>query len=164
MAAKNIAQAWEQVSAALQGKLEQPYRIFVADGDEDMCHLNAEVLIEAGYDVGVATDGVGAWNAIQLASYDLLVTDNRLARISGLELLKNIRIASIDLPVIIVTEAPPEKKFRLPPWLTIEAVLFKPYSADELLAMVRNVLHTIHSVPDQIAGPQDRPPADEPRL
>jgi DNA-binding NtrC family response regulator len=122
-----------------------------------MCHLSTEVLIEAGYDVGVVSDGVAAWDAIQFASYDLLVTENCLPEMSGLELLKNIHIAHIDLPVIMVIGASPAKMFHAPPWLQVEAMLVKPYTAAELLAVIKNVFYAINRAPDQIAWPQNQP-------
>jgi DNA-binding response OmpR family regulator len=162
MAAKNIEQAWEQVSVAIHEGLPPPYRILVADEDADILRLNTETLTEAGYDVDGASNGSVAWDAIQYGQYDLLVTENCLPKISGLELLKNIHIAEIELPVIMVTGLPPVERLRRPPWLQIAAILLKPYTADELLAVVKNVLYASAMAPDQIVLPaswQGRPPS-----
>jgi DNA-binding response OmpR family regulator len=90
------------------------------------------------------------------------VTENCLPKISGLELLKNIHTAQIELPVIMVTGLPPAERPKRPPWLQISAILLKPYTAGELLAVVKNVLYVTAMAPDQIIVPpswQGRPPS-----
>jgi len=148
-----MEQAWEQVSVAIHEGLPPPYRILVADEDADILRLNIDTLTEAGYDVDGASNGTVAWDAIQCGHYDVLVTENCLPRLSGLDLLKNIHIAEIELPVIMVTGLPPVERLRRPPWLQIAAILLKPYTAAELLAVVKNVLYATEMAPDQIVMP-----------
>lgn len=113
--------------------------ILVADDDEDIRRINTELLREAGYQVESVTDGAAAWDALQQNRYDLLLTDNSMPKMSGCELIENLKEAGISLPVIMVTGVvPPPVLFQK---LQIEALLLKPYTADELLAKVWNVLH-----------------------
>ena len=157
-----MIQAWAQVSVAIQPGLPPPCRILVADEDAEMLRLNMETLNGAGYDVDAASNGVVAWNAIQSDHYDLFLTENCLPRLSGLDLLRNIHIAEIELPVIMVTGQPPMERLRRPPCRQIAAILLKPYTADELLAVVKNVLYAVEIEPDQIVLPpvwQGRPPS-----
>ena len=67
----------------------------------DIRQLNAEVLIDAGYQVDVAEDGASAGGALQRHNYDLLITDQFLPKVSGVELLKKIHVARMTLPVIM---------------------------------------------------------------
>jgi DNA-binding response OmpR family regulator len=50
------------------------------------------VLIDAGYQVDVAEDGATAWAALQLSKYDLLITDQFMPKVSGVELPKKITL------------------------------------------------------------------------
>jgi len=118
----------------------QRQRILVVEDESDLRQLNAEVLIDAGYQVDVADDGTTAWAALQLSQYDLLITDQFLPKLSGVELLKKIHDARMSLPVIMVTEILPTWEFALHPCLQAATMLRKPYSMGKFLGMVKSVL------------------------
>jgi DNA-binding response OmpR family regulator len=119
-------------------------RVLVVDDEPLICRLNVEVLKEAGYDVHVAADGAAAWDALQQHDYDLVVTDNQMPKVSGMELVKKIREAKMELPVIMATGSLPDEAFTKHHWLPPFALLLKPYSLPELLELVKSVLH-IHN-------------------
>ena len=128
---------------AVEFPLSQPdyrQRILVVEDAEDIRQLNAEILMDAGYDVGVAEDGTAAWAALRLDHYDLLLTDQFLPKLSGVELLKKIHTARMTLPIIMVTEILPTWEFALHPCLQSVKMLRKPYTMDKLLGMVKAVL------------------------
>ena len=139
-----------------------PHRILVVEDDEDIRRLNAEALSGFGFEVGEARDGAEAWDAIQLNSYDLIVTDNAMPRVTGLELLKKIRAARMDLPVVMATGNPPLAEFNRTPWLQPGAILVKPYTVDELLNAVIEVLRASEearalAVPSNMQNPRPEP-------
>jgi CheY-like chemotaxis protein len=114
------------------------FRILVVDDDADVRRVNTEILVDAGYDVKTAKDGAAAWDDLQQNEYDLLVTDNSMPRMSGMELIGRLQKARRALPIIMVTGmAPPE---GLSQRAHLQAVLLKPYTATELLAEVRQAL------------------------
>ncbi len=127
-------------------------RILVADDEPLIRNLNAEVLLDAGYQVDVAEDGAVAWAALQLYSYDLLITDNAMPSVSGLDLIKQLKAAGLELPIIMATGSLPEAEFARSPWLQPNAVLLKPYTLNGLLGVVRNVLNHFASAPPAIAA------------
>jgi DNA-binding response OmpR family regulator len=116
------------------------HRILVVEDDAVTRRLNAKVLIKSGYEVDVAEDGAVAWDALQLHGYDLLVTDNDMPNVSGIDLLKKLYAAHMGLPVIMVSGIMPTVELGRQPWLQIEAALSKPYMISELVDAVRNVL------------------------
>jgi DNA-binding response OmpR family regulator len=126
-------------------QLNQPNsckRILVVEDEQDLRQLTAEVLIDAGYQVDVAGDGATAWSALQLAQYDLLITDQFLPKLSGVELLRKIHAAHVTMPIIMATAFLPTWGFALHTWLQPVNMLLKPYSFQKLLTLVKNVLHT----------------------
>jgi len=135
-----IAKYKKPASAPLQCKTNPSHRILVVEDDVVMLHINVKVLTKSGYKVDGAEDGAVAWDALQLNGYDLLVTDNEMPNVSGVDLLKKLYAARMALPVIMVSEAMPTAELSRQPWLQIEAALHKPYVVSELLATVRNVL------------------------
>ena len=79
--------------------------------------INAMVLIHSGYAVDVAEDGAAAWEALQANRYDLMITDNNMPRLTGIELLKELRSARMRLPVIMATTTLPTEELAQNPWL-----------------------------------------------
>jgi CheY-like chemotaxis protein len=128
-------------------------RILVVDDDGDIRHLNTEVLVGSGYQVDAAADGDLAWKILQLNSYDLLLTDHDMPKVTGVELLKKLRAARMTLPVILASGTIPMQELSRNPWLQIDATLLKPYTPGELLAAVRKVLHAVIELAGQNAPP-----------
>jgi DNA-binding response OmpR family regulator len=117
-------------------------RILVADDDADIRHFSSKVLADSGYQVDTAEDGAAAWSALTHNYYDLLITDNNMPNLSGIELLENLLLAHLDPRVILVSGAMPTKELERHPWLQIDAALVKPYTIAEFLGTVQAVLGT----------------------
>jgi DNA-binding response OmpR family regulator len=117
-----------------------PQRILVVDDDGTCRQLSVDVLTSAGYDVDTAVDGVAGWEALQVKIYDLIVTDNSMPRMTGLEMIKRFRMAGIKVPVIMATGCLPLMEFASHPGLYPEATSQRPFSNDDLVATVKRVL------------------------
>jgi DNA-binding NtrC family response regulator len=78
-------------------------RILVVDDDESLRRVTQFQLEQAGYQVSVAPNGNQALAVLQKSPYDLVLTDLQMPDISGMELLKKIRLNYPETPVIIVT-------------------------------------------------------------
>lgn len=135
-----IAPGAEQLGALLSQPMNPPPRILLVDDDEAICRINADVLAAAGYNVDAAEDGAAAREAINSENYDLVITDNKMAKVTGVELLKMLRGARMVLPVIMASGSLPTGPFATRPWLQPAATLLKPYTLEALLTTVRQVL------------------------
>jgi DNA-binding response OmpR family regulator len=124
-----------------------PPQVLLVDDDPSFLNLNVEILTRAGYDVHTAADGAEAWQALQDCDYDLLITDYKMPRVTGLELIKKLRSEEMTLPVILASGTMPTEELNLHPWLQINATLPKPYSIAELLVTVKKVLGTLIPTP-----------------
>lgn len=116
--------------------------ILVAEDDPDIRRLNAEGLKNSGYCVDAATDGAVAWEALQTKTYDLLITDNDMPIISGIELVKKVRAAHMPLPVIMVSGTMPTQDLKEDGLLGVNATLAKPHAIRDLLKIVEGILAT----------------------
>jgi DNA-binding response OmpR family regulator len=110
------------------------------DDDLHLRELNAGVLIRSGYKVDAAEDCIRAWKALNDASYDLLITDNNMPGMTGLELVTKLRSEHMTLPVIIASGTVSEEELERHLWLKLDATLIKPFTIEELLDMVKKVL------------------------
>lgn len=153
MTTENLSSVAEPASPSLQGETRPSARILVVDDDAALRQLNTELLLNAGYEVEAVEDGAIAWDDLQSNFYDLLITDNNMPKVTGISLVQKLHAARMAIPVILVTGKPPLAELARHPWLQIEAMLLKPYAADELLAMVSNVLRAIDSAATRLAPP-----------
>jgi two-component system alkaline phosphatase synthesis response regulator PhoP len=135
-----ISQAGELSNASLQFHTNPTRRILVVDDESQIRQFITEVLSRFGYKVDAADNGVAAWDALNTNSYDLMITDNTMPKLSGVELLKKLHAARMDVPVIMATGTLPQEEFTRYPWLQPAATLLKPYTLGELLRMVKGVL------------------------
>ncbi|MGD1089476.1 MAG: GNAT family N-acetyltransferase [Verrucomicrobiota bacterium] len=142
MTDKNMSQAGKQNSAPFQRESNPPHRILVVEDNRDLRQINATVLFHAGYTVDVAEDGAAAWQSLNANRYDLLITDNNMPKLTGIELIKKLRSARMGLPVIMATGTLPTQELAKNPWLEPVATLVKPYIAYQLLDKVKDVLHS----------------------
>lgn len=79
-------------------------KILVVDDEEVLLDLVKEFLVGEGYEVLTALDGEEGLKIIkECHDLDLVLTDVRMEKMSGMELLKLIRDYRSDLPVIIIT-------------------------------------------------------------
>ena len=127
-----------------------PRRILVVDDDISIRQLHTSSLLCRGYEVDAVENGAAAWDALAADSYDLVITDNLMPKVSGVELLKKLRAARMALPVIMATGSMPQEDFARYPWLQPAATLLKPYTLEEMLSTVEEVLRAT----DQQLAPQ----------
>jgi DNA-binding response OmpR family regulator len=151
-----ILKAGESAYASLQYPTKPPCRILVVEDDSDIRCLNAEALIHSGYHVDTAADGAAAWEALDTNNYDLVITDNHMPKLTGVDLLKKLHSARMEIPVIMATGTLPTWEFALCPWLLPAAMLLKPYTIEKLLETVRVVLYPTDSAPGRLEPVPDR--------
>jgi two-component system OmpR family response regulator len=147
MTTKSISQIGEPTGTRFESQPNPRHRILVVDDDADIRRLNTEVLTFSGYKVDAVADGAFAWDALQLNSYDLLLSDHDMPNLTGVGLLKKLRAAHMALPFILISGTIPTKELSQHPWLQIDDTLLKPYTPDELLATVEKVLYATDGMP-----------------
>lgn len=138
-----IPPAEEAASATTRFKTIPPRRILVVEDDQFLRQRNTTALTLSGYMVDTAADGAAAWEALNANQYDLLITDNSMPKVTGIELLKKLRSARMEVPVIMATGTLPVEELAQNPWLAPVAPLAKPYGNDQLLKKVKEVLGTV---------------------
>jgi CheY-like chemotaxis protein len=81
-------------------------RVFVIEDDSLMRELMVRKLANRNLDVTAFADAADALDPIVVERPDLVVTDFRMPRMSGIELIRRVRAQGIGLPVIMVTAEP----------------------------------------------------------
>jgi DNA-binding NtrC family response regulator len=78
-------------------------RLLVAEDEERLRRLLEMLLGNKGYQLTMAADGAEAWGAFQSGHFDLVITDLRMPNVDGMELLKRIKAASPQTPIVVIT-------------------------------------------------------------
>jgi EAL domain-containing protein (putative c-di-GMP-specific phosphodiesterase class I) len=81
-------------------------RALVADDDEAVLRAHARVLMSKGYEVVTVKDGDSAVKALSEASFDVVLSDIDMPKMSGIQLLERVREHDLDVPVLLITGAP----------------------------------------------------------
>jgi two-component system response regulator AtoC len=112
-------------------------RVLIADDEESIRHVLVEMLEERGYEVRAVSDGEEAMRELSSRDYDALVTDVRMPKMNGLELVRAAQAASPETTVIVMSAYGSHD-------LAIEAMkagaydyLGKPFRPDEVLLVLR---------------------------
>ncbi len=109
--------------------------ILVAEDDFVQRRQIVRVLLEAGYNVFEASEGLEAIRMLHARKTHLVLTDIRMPFLDGISLLKYIKIFFRQIPVVIIT-AYPEVTEDLKP----DALLCKPFGEEELMAWVQRLI------------------------
>jgi DNA-binding response OmpR family regulator len=112
-------------------------RVLVAEDDEGLRSVLERGLRENGYAVDTAGDGEQALRYLDTYEYEVAILDWRMPKVSGLEVIRRLRLRGAALPVLMLTarDAPSDRVAGLDEGA--DDYLVKPFDFSELLARVR---------------------------
>ena len=121
-------------------KASAAQRILLVEDENAILQFSTLVLVRAGYQVSAVEDTLAAWEALQSASFDLLITDNQMPGLSGLELLSKLRAAQLALPVVVASGGIDVEELAQDQRLQPALALPKPFTSGQLLETVAAAL------------------------
>jgi DNA-binding response OmpR family regulator len=137
---KEVISAEGPGSPPIGGQKSSRNRILVVDDDSDARQRHVMLLLDSGYDVEDATNGADGWEALHDRHFDLVITDNRMPKMTGVEMIEKLRFSRMTIPVIMATGHMPTFEFARKPWLRPDLAMVIPFSDDEFLTAIRNLL------------------------
>jgi DNA-binding NtrC family response regulator len=112
-------------------------KILIVDDEKSMRTSLALALRSPSYETRQVESGLEAIECLQNTSYDLLITDYKMPKMDGLQLMKKIKKEYPFLPVLVISADAPVQEF-------IEAgasgFLQKPFHVDEIKNLVYSQL------------------------
>lgn len=114
--------------------------ILVVDDEEKIRHLLSIILERSGYRVAQASDGMEAFEMVKSSPFDMVITDIKMPRMDGTELLNKINDEDLSCPVVFITA-----------FATVESAvdtmrhgaadyIVKPFDEDNILLSVERTL------------------------
>ena len=116
-------------------------RILVVDDERSIRTTVKIFLEEAGYAVDVAEDAEAAMAVLRRKPVDLVLTDIILPRVSGVDLLRQIRQISPDVQVVMMTGEPTLETAAEARNLGAVDYLQKPFGKKDILKAARDALN-----------------------
>ena len=126
--------------------------ILWADDEIDLLRPHILFLNNKGYDVVTVTNGRDALDAIEGQHFDLIILDENMPGISGLEALQRIKIAQPTVPVIMITKSEEENIMNQAIGSEIADYLIKPVNPMQILLSIKKNLHSTELVSEKVAG------------
>jgi DNA-binding response OmpR family regulator len=125
-------------------------RVLVAEDDEGLRSVLERGLRESGYVVDALPDGERALAFLRTYDYDVAVLDWRMPKVSGLDVVRELRRAGSLVPILMLTarDATSDRVTGLDEGA--DDYLVKPFDFDELLARLRSLQRR----PPAVHGPQ----------
>jgi DNA-binding NtrC family response regulator len=125
-------------------KGRQPARsgtILVVDDDEGMRHLLGRMLCRAGFEVVPAFDGEDGLARYRECNPDLVITDMKMPRMNGLELVEALVRENADVKAIAISGIDSQvRHLNAAVRAGAKASLLKPVTATDLVQTVEEVL------------------------
>ena len=121
------------------------YRILLVEDDDNIRDILCDILKDEGYDVIPSVDGQEATEILQEKNFDLLISDFRMPRMNGAELLEWCRKHKIHFPVIFITanaNLMPSENLALNDCCA--ALLPKPIDIEQLMGAIEDAKKRDH--------------------
>jgi len=115
-------------------------RVLVVDDEKSMRDLLAITLEKEGYDVTLADGGEAAVEAIRRDAFDAILTDLRMPKVDGLQVLRSAKDLSPETTVIVITAVASTETAVEAMKLGAYDYVTKPFKLDEVKLIVKNAL------------------------
>lgn len=117
-------------------------RILWTDDEIDLLRPHIIFLQEKGYSIDTATNGNDAVDLIQGKHFDLVLLDENMPGLSGIETLNKIRVINSTIPVVMITKSEEENIMETAIGSKISDYLIKPVNPNQILLSIKKNLDT----------------------
>ncbi len=126
-----------RVYCTIEGKGRKLMRVLYVEDEKRLAAAVVQLLKEDHYMIDTAYDGETGLDLALTNSYDVLVLDIMLPELSGLEILRSVREAGLDVPILLLTAKDTVDDRVQGLDAGADDYLVKPFANKELLARVR---------------------------
>ena len=129
--------------------MSENYHILWADDEIDLLKPHLMFLSNRGYQVTTANNGRDALELVESQPFDLIVLDENMPGLTGLETLSLIKQKFPLLPVIMITKSEEENIMDQAVGNKIADYLIKPVNPNQILIAIKKILHSDRLVSEQ---------------
>ena len=122
--------------------MENNGKILWADDEIDLLKPHIMFLKMKGYDVTTVNNGADALDRVETETFDIIILDENMPGISGLETLQQIKQVQPNVPVIMITKSEEENIMNQAIGNKIADYLIKPVNPNQILMSLKKNLHS----------------------
>ena len=116
------------------------FKILVVEDNKELSRLFCRVLSKEGYTAFEAEDGLVALDVLENEYIDLIISDIMMPRMDGIELVRSLREARFNMPILMITAketfADKQQSFNV----GVDDYMVKPVDVNEMVLRVRALL------------------------
>ncbi len=116
------------------------FKILIAEDDRELRQLFQHVLIKQGYMVKGVSDGREALQAFENDFFDLLISDIMMPNVDGYELVRSLREAGNQIPILMITAKDAFDDMRMGFSSGSDDYMVKPINVNEMVLRVSALL------------------------
>ena len=116
--------------------------ILWADDEIDLLKPHILFLKSKGYDIVTCCSGADALALAEEQPFDLIILDENMPGITGLETLQRLKLAAPHIPVIMITKSEEENIMDQAVGSKIADYLIKPVNPNQILSSIKKNLHS----------------------
>ncbi len=132
--------------------MPQQNTILWADDEIDLLKPHIMFLRAKGYDVVTVNNGADALDLVSKQHFNLIILDENMPGITGLETLARINLITPNIPVIMITKSEEENIMDQAVGNKIADYLIKPVNPNQILLSIKKNLHSGQLVSEHTAG------------
>ena len=125
------------------------YKLLWADDEIELLNAHIIFLQNRGYDVVQVTNGLDAIEACKAETFDLVLLDENMPGLSGLETLIKIKEILPSTPIVMVTKSEEEDIMEQAIGSQIADYLIKPVNPNQILLALKKNIHKKEIVTEQ---------------
>ena len=136
------------------------------DDEIELLKAHLMFLEKKGYEVVTVTNGTDAIELCKEKNFDLVLLDEQMPGLSGLETLQQLKELHPSLPIVMVTKSEEENIMEQAIGQKIADYLIKPVNPNQILLTLKKNIHR-HEIENEVTQNQYQLPADShanPRL
>ena len=128
----------EAAQAATPHSNDSGKTILIAEDEDILRELLAELLQSYNYTVLTSSNGIEVLETLKVRMPDLLIIDRKMPEMDGLECIQEISSANYNIPIILASGSPTDSgKIDK---VNVNKIINKPYNFEELLSLVRELI------------------------
>lgn len=117
-------------------------RVLVVEDSVSIRQKIHEILLNNGYSVEEAIDGMDGMRKLEGAAYDCIITDINMPNMNGIELIKKVRSQDGNklVPILVLTTESQADMLRLGRKAGATGWLVKPFNEDKLIKTLGRII------------------------
>ncbi|OQY39890.1 MAG: response regulator [Candidatus Cloacimonetes bacterium 4572_65] len=130
--------------------MQNDFRILWIDDEVQLLKPLVMFLEKKGYNVDVVSNGMDGIEKVNEINYDLILLDEMMPGLDGLETLERIKKIDGDIPVIMVTKSEAEGIMDLAIANQIADYLIKPINPNQIIMSIKKIFESTQIIQSQL--------------